>query len=120
MSSEHGHLLPAAVSASLATLYREQFHSRGQATPPLDCDAQEIVRWRNRFRRVCLENRPWQEIINIYDAPDTFFFCDPPYLPRVLRSPEDAYYIHTMGAEDHVDLIERLRTNSGLRNDLRI
>ena len=63
----------------------DQQRRRLIALPP------EIVRWCDRFGQVCLENRHWREIINLYDAADTFFFCDPPYLPGVLRSSKDAY-----------------------------
>ena len=79
-----------------SSLHCEQFYSCRQQHRRLIALPQEIIRWRNRFRHVCLENRPWQEIIEIYDTTDSFFFCDPPYLPGVLRSPEDAYYLHTM------------------------
>lgn len=69
--------------------------------------------WQNRFRRVYLENQPWQTIIDKYDGSDVFFFADPPYLGSVLRSPVDAYYTHVMTATEHVELIERLRTIRG-------
>jgi len=32
-----------------------------------------------RLRDVIIENRDFEEIINIYDRPETVFFCDPPY-----------------------------------------
>ena len=33
-----------------------------------------------RLARVQIENRPAVEIIRLYDANDTFFYCDPPYV----------------------------------------
>lgn len=32
-----------------------------------------------RLSRVYVENRPFEAIINRFDKPDTFFYCDPPY-----------------------------------------
>ncbi len=32
-----------------------------------------------RLSRVYVENRPFDAIINRFDKPDTFFYCDPPY-----------------------------------------
>jgi DNA adenine methylase len=72
-----------------------------------------VLGWRERFRWVALENRPWQEMLDRYDSPSTFFFCDPSYLPETLRCPVDHYYVHTLSREEHIELIERLRTIQG-------
>jgi DNA adenine methylase len=69
--------------------------------------------WHDRLRNVHLENRPWQEVIDIYDSPASFFLLDPPYLAQVLRSEGNQYYQHRMAADAHVELIERLRTIKG-------
>jgi DNA adenine methylase len=36
-----------------------------------------------RLRGVIIENRDFEEIIDIYDRPETVFFCDPPYTQGV-------------------------------------
>jgi DNA adenine methylase len=36
-----------------------------------------------RLRGVIIENRDFEEVINIYDRPETVFFCDPPYTQGV-------------------------------------
>jgi DNA adenine methylase len=72
-----------------------------------------VLWWRERFRQIYVENKPWQEIIDLYDAPDTFFFVDPPYLPQVLTSQSYKYYTHMMTVADHIELIERLRAIKG-------
>lgn len=33
-----------------------------------------------RLLRVQFENRPAEEVINLYDGPNTLFYCDPPYV----------------------------------------
>jgi len=33
----------------------------------------------DRLLRVQIENRPALEVIDLYDSPDTLFYCDPPY-----------------------------------------
>ena len=43
-----------------------------------------------RIGRVQIENRPALDIIRIYDSPETFFYCDPPY-PHESRSDGKAY-----------------------------
>lgn len=69
--------------------------------------------WYGRLRNVQVENRPWQEIVERYDSPDTFFACDPPYLAGVLRSCAGEYYQYRMDARAHIELIERLRKIRG-------
>jgi site-specific DNA-adenine methylase len=69
--------------------------------------------WHDRLQAVRLENRPWQKIVERHDSPETFFFCDPPYLSGVLRSSADQYYQYRMDADAHEELIERLRTIQG-------
>ncbi len=35
------------------------------------------IHW--RLARVCIENEPYQRVIERYDRPHTFFYLDPPY-----------------------------------------
>ena len=39
-----------------------------------------FVAWRRRMERVLLECRPAEELLPIYDSPQTLFFLDPPYV----------------------------------------
>lgn len=39
----------------------------------------DLLAARERLNRVTIENRPYAEIIQRYDRPDTFFYLDPPY-----------------------------------------
>lgn len=63
-----------------------------------------------RLLRVQIENRPALEVIALYDAPDTLFYCDPPY-PHAVRGDARAYE-HEMGDDDHLTLAAALQ---GLR-----
>ena len=42
-----------------------------------------------RFKTVQIENMDALELIKKYDAPDTLFYCDPPYLQAVRQSAND-------------------------------
>jgi DNA adenine methylase len=37
-----------------------------------------------RLERVQVEQRPYQEVLDRFDRPSSFFFCDPPYIGRKL------------------------------------
>ncbi|OAM89357.1 DNA adenine methylase [Termitidicoccus mucosus] len=50
---------------------------------PLTSRAQRLVAIRtlsHRLDRTTIEHRNWVKIFELYDAPETFFFVDPPYL----------------------------------------
>ncbi len=59
-----------------------------------------------RFFAVTLENLPWQEVLDRYDATDVLFYLDPPYVLSTRLSPN--IYLHDMDNGDHVDLATRL------------
>ena len=64
-----------------------------------------------RFRRVQIENLPWQEIIRRYDTPETLFYCDPPYLLSTRNG--CVAYEHEMTVEEHRELAEVLNSVKG-------
>ncbi len=63
-----------------------------------------------RLMRVQIEQKDFRNIIADYDTADTFFYCDPPYVPATRR---DGKYEHEMTIEDHEDLIGMLLTIKG-------
>ena len=66
----------------------------------------------NRLDDVQIEHDSWEHIIDRYDTPDTFFYLvDPPYVPETRRSGK---YTHEMTAEDHVQLVDRLKSVEGM------
>ncbi|GIV21842.1 MAG: DNA methyltransferase [Armatimonadota bacterium] len=64
-----------------------------------------------RLIRVQIDCDHFSRIIRTYDTPETFFYCDPPYLPdtRVVSSA----YQHEMSADDHIQLLEQLLAVQG-------
>lgn len=63
-----------------------------------------------RLRGVQIMCRSAVEILDDFDAPDTFFYLDPPYIPTT-RNP--TIYQHEMTMNDHRDLIARLKCVRG-------
>jgi len=63
-----------------------------------------------RLKMAQIENRPWDYIIPKLDLPDTFFFCDPPYLHGTRTGDND--YEHEMTEDDHKKLADTLNNIS--------
>ena len=55
-----------------------------------------------RLLRVQIENRPAVEVIDLYDTPETLFYCDPPY-PHSSRGDVKSY-AYEMTDEEHGEL----------------
>ncbi len=64
-----------------------------------------------RLMRVQIENRPAVDVIRLYDAPSTLFYCDPPYL-HATRGDAKAYGFE-MDEAEHRDLANALNTCKG-------
>ncbi len=75
-----------------------------------------------RLLRVQIENRPALDVIRLYDAPGTLFYCDPPYV-HATRGDSKAYGFE-MDDDAHRDLAAALSRSkamaavSGYRCDL--
>ena len=54
------------------------------------------------------ENLDYSDVIEKYDSPSTFFYCDPPYWQR-----EDFYSLHEFDRDDHQTLCEQLKGIQG-------
>ena len=65
----------------------------------------------SRLLRVQIENRPAADVIKLYDAPGTLFYCDPPY-PHDSRGDSRAYG-YEMCDDEHVELSELLHKAKG-------
>lgn len=66
---------------------------------------EELPAMHKRLLPVQIENLDWSKILKLYDAKDTFFYLDPPYVPSTRRSGE---YVHEMTCEDHENMVEQL------------
>ena len=71
----------------------------------VDANLPSIVQ---RLRRVEFHCRPAIEVIRRYDAPDTLFYCDPPYVHASRERNSRAVYAVEMTDEDHRKLAEVL------------
>ena len=61
-----------------------------------------------KLHKLSVENLDCRELIKKYDSKDTFFYIDPPYYNM-----ESYYTSHDFGHDDHVELIELLKTTKG-------
>lgn len=59
-----------------------------------------------RLLRVQIESRSAQDVIKLYDSPETLFYCDPPY-PHESRGDSKAYK-YEMSTEEHTQLAHLL------------
>ncbi len=60
-----------------------------------------------RLQSVIIENKDFREILQAYDSPETFFYCDPPYVPET-RSSSGPAYLYDMSLQDHEELVALL------------
>jgi DNA adenine methylase len=69
-----------------------------------------------RLAGVMIENRPALSILEQHDAPDTLFYVDPPYMlrTRYAGARHGRYYDCEMTDDDHFQLLDQLRTASGM------
>jgi DNA adenine methylase len=116
----------------LIVRYRQVFSGKGQKATPGRWSyavtassrgmADTVSRWLSaidatlpavaeRFRRVQIENLPWQEIIRRYDTSETLFYCDPPYMLSTRNSHGE--YAYEMTVEEHQELAEALNNIKG-------
>lgn len=66
-----------------------------------------------RLRSVQIVHRPADEVIRRWDAPDTLFYCDPPYLPETRGVTSRDIYGVEMSEQDHSVLASVLRSCKG-------
>ncbi|EAA0697377.1 DNA adenine methylase [Salmonella enterica subsp. enterica serovar Infantis] len=66
-----------------------------------------------RFTGVLIENRPATQVMRQHDAESTLHNVDPPYLPTTRDKGGNRRYRHEMSEEDHIILLQELRSLQG-------
>jgi DNA adenine methylase len=66
--------------------------------------------WRDRMRKVIIENLDAFDLIDLYDKPHVFAFADPPYHPETLATKTQLYQHEQF---DHPRFLKRLQKFSG-------
>jgi DNA adenine methylase len=66
----------------------------------------------DRLLRIQIENRPATEVIRLYDAPTTLFYCDPPYVHQTRG--DDKAYGYEMTDREHRELARVLNSAKGM------
>lgn len=74
----------------------------------------QLVTIAARLRSVQIENYPALKVLELYDGPNTLFYCDPPYVHTSRTEGHDAEYASEMNDDDHRALAARLHRCSGL------
>jgi DNA adenine methylase len=66
-------------------------------------------KWQSYFDKITItENLDFQKVIEKYDSPTTYFYCDPPYYKT-----EDYYANHEFGIDTHERLATTLKSIKG-------
>ena len=78
-----------------------------------DITKEFFVKIHERFKKVCIENRPFEEILQIYDHPETLFYLDPPY-PKDKRKDKRMMYENESTEDLHTGLVDLLLNIKGM------
>lgn len=98
-----------------SNLYRNGFRSSQQSTSPhttkeWNAIPERILLAAERLKNAQIENLPALEVIKRYDTSDVFMYVDPPYLHGTRKN---YLYKHEMEDEEHVQLLEVLKSHPG-------
>ena len=122
-SIEHARRMVVRSFQSIGTKRRQS--KNGWRTRTAKCDTSPTVAWRgwpaqmhqyvDRLRDVIIEHAPWQQVVGIYDHPETLFYVDPPYptLTRAMGWDRDVY-AHELTDAQHEELCRRLLQCRGM------
>jgi DNA adenine methylase len=98
-----------------ATGFR-RFNSNDQTIPSRDWAnyPQHVPALSGRLRGVLIESLDYGRLLDTYDAPETLFYADPPYLAEARSDGETRYRFDLPNASDHVVLADKLRAVVGM------
>jgi DNA adenine methylase len=74
---------------------------------------EELEECGQRMRQVAVEWKPYEWILDKYDAKDTLFYCDPPYVPDTVNQAWKPYP-GEMGVEQHGQMVQQLLKVKGM------
>lgn len=66
-----------------------------------------------RLSGVVIENKDAKAVMAAHDTPETLHYVDPPYLPETRAGKNAGRYAHELSVQDHLDLLEFLKTLEG-------
>jgi len=70
----------------------------------------DIPKFVEFLKNVQIECDDFEHVIKRYDAPGTFFYCDPPYVVEIIKKPHP---YKSMSLEDHMRLVNVLLNVEG-------
>jgi DNA adenine methylase len=73
-----------------------------------------IAQIAQRLRAVIVENRDALAVMRQYDAPETLHYIDPPYVAETRSDTYKAVYRHEMSDDDHVKMLDCLKSLKGM------
>jgi DNA adenine methylase len=77
-------------------------------TPQLKSLLPAVLAWRDRMKDVEVEHLDAFKLLDLYDQPDVFAFCDPPYHPETCKRGLYTHYLF-----DHHRFVKRLQQFKG-------
>lgn len=98
-----------------SNLYRNGFRSSQQSNSPHTTKEwreipERLLEANKRLKNAQIENLPAVELINRYNTPDVFIYCDPPYLHGTRKN---YLYKHEMSDSQHEELLKTLINHPG-------
>jgi len=100
-------LLQASYNARIGAGFQSTNRTKRMVNDTWKNRSKNILDIARRLSGVLIECQDFREIIDRYDYPDAFFFCDPPYYGK------EKYYVNDFSKRDHLDLCKILKNIDG-------
>ena len=103
--------------------FNAQAHTSTWSFNKLKVNGRTTVKWRNsmaklwavmeRMREVQIDNDTAVKVIERFDSPETFFYCDPPYVHSTRHKSHRKDYAYEMTDDQHIELSAALNKIKG-------